>query len=200
MRKICINPKNYKLTQNKEYLIIEEDGDYYRLVNDNGRTVRYDQSLFNDVVEEIPVIPPPPPARTEQDCINSITINGETVSFVDMNNNIVSFNIQLQVTDSAISCGVYEMYRISDLMSAILNRVNQDEQDLPELIKELFIRSIRYKVENSSDHRYMLLSTNYNDVYEDFYTHLNELSNFSSEWKENPNSGNNIKVWGLDIH
>jgi hypothetical protein len=201
MNKICTNTKNYKLTQGKEYNIIDENDDYYYLVNDSNRTVKYDKSLFGDA-QPVPVavVPPPPPARTEQDCINSINVhpNGN-VTFVDMDLVNKEMPNNLHVTTSAISCGVYQMTGISYLMAAILEVVNEDDGDLPLLIKSLFTKAIQAKVDVSNEHLFMLVSTNREDEYEDFYTTLDELSTFGSDWDENPNSNNQIKVWGLDI-
>lgn len=50
--KKCINAKNYALTVNKEYNVVEQ-GSYFVLTNDNNKNQRYHRSLFEDVVEEV---------------------------------------------------------------------------------------------------------------------------------------------------
>ena len=68
MNKICKNAKNYKLTEGKIYEVLLEEDDYIRIINDNGKNVRFHSSLFEDEPSTIPI----PILRTELDCINSI--------------------------------------------------------------------------------------------------------------------------------
>ena len=74
---VCTNPKNYKLTLNKTYLVVEDEGETVKIINDTNKTVRYYKDLFEEVVEE-EAIPEPEPviARTEQDLIESISSDG----------------------------------------------------------------------------------------------------------------------------
>lgn len=193
----CVNPKHYKLTLNSQYLV-EEDGDFYKLTNDNGKNVRYAQDLFEDVqvVVQQPVIPEPP-RRTEQDCINSINVNGRIISYTDIDNNNISFEWNYGYSDTSISCGINQLYRIDDLMDSILDNVNTDDNDFEDLIKELFVRTLK-SVISTKENRFVLISTAYNDEYEDFYSYLDELSQVETEWLENPNSGNEIKMWTIN--
>lgn len=46
MNIICINPKNYKLQQNKVYTVIDESNDYYIIVNEAGIVSKYGKALF----------------------------------------------------------------------------------------------------------------------------------------------------------
>ena len=193
----CVNPKNYKLTLNSQYLV-EEDGDFYLVVNDNGKNVRYAQDLFEDVqvVVQQPVIPEPP-RRTEQDCINSININGRTISYTDINNNNISFEWNYGYSDTNISCGIEQLYRIDNLMNSISDNVNTDGNDFEDLVEELFVRTLK-RVISTRENRFVLISTAYNDEYEDFYNHLGDLSCAETDWLENPNSGNEIKMWTIN--
>ena len=61
---VCVNPKTYRLTQGQQYEILKKEKGYVFVENDNGKVARYDETLFES----------PAPARTEQDCINSIEI------------------------------------------------------------------------------------------------------------------------------
>lgn len=193
----CVNPKNYKLTLNSQYLV-EEDGDFYLVVNDNGKNVRYYRDLFEDVqiVVQPPVIPEPP-RRTEQDCINSININDRIVSYTDINNDNVSFEWNYGYSDSNISCGINQLYRIDNLMELILNNVDTNDNDFEDLIKELFVRTLK-SVIGTKENRFVLISTAYGDEFEDFYRYLSDLSCVETEWLDNPNSGNEIKMWTIN--
>ena len=193
----CVNPKNYKLTLNSQYLV-EEDGDFYLVVNDNGKNVRYYRDLFEDVQIAVqPPVIPEPPRRTEQDCINSININNGLIRYTDINNNNVSFEWNYGYSGTDISCGIAQLYRIDDLMNLILNHVDTNDNDFEDLIKELFVKTLK-SVIGTRENRFVLISTAYNDECEDFYHYLSNLSHVETEWLNNPNSGNEIKMWTIN--
>ena len=202
MNKICINPKNYKLTQGKEYYIVDEEDGYYLLVNDSNKTVRYYSDLFGDVEEAVEeVAPPPPPARTEADVISSlnVTYNNDrcTVSYVDLNNQTVTFNTNtIGIDETEISCGIHQMYGINDILLSIDNNVSTADDDLLELKKEIVKRVISLFIRNKRGHsRWMLMSTNNNDTFEDYFDVFDSLAQTNLGWENNPNSGNDIKLW-----
>lgn len=213
MNKICTNPKNYKLTQGKVYEILDEEDGYFLLVNDSNKTVRYYSDLFDDAeeakeenqiiidyfVEE--VAPPTPPARTEADVISSLYVscNGQrcTVTYADLNNQSVGFQTDsVSITSTNISCGIYQISGINDILSSIDNNVNIDEDDLLELRKEIVKRVlsslIRY---NRGNTKWMLMSTNNDESYEDYFEVIDSLTETNLGWETNPNSGNEIKLW-----
>ena len=204
MNKICTNPKNYKLTQGKVYEILDEEDGYFLLVNDSNKTVRYYSDLFDDVIaipDEETIAPPPPPARTEADVISSlnITYNSQrcTVTYVDLNNQPVTFQTTtVGIAGTVISCGIRQISGINDILSSIDNNVNTDEDDLLELRKEIVKRVlsslIRY---NRGNTRWMLMSTNNDDSYEDYFEVFDSLAQTNLGWENNPNSGNEIKLW-----
>ena len=212
----CINPKNFKLTSNSNYIVLAEENNFYSLTNDSGKIVKYSTTLFEDVevVIQAPVVPPVVIVipRTEQDCINSIEINVThpvntelfviTTKYIDLENNLIDFSTTVQIRNSLISCGIYQCSGLNDICQNILNNVNTSNNDLDLLIKSLFkqtiIKFFDYYDEECAHFRFMLLSTNSNNNYEDFFTYLTEMSDVTTEWKENPNSGNFIKTWIID--
>jgi hypothetical protein len=202
MNKICTNPKNYKLTQGKIYEILEEEDGYYLLINDSNKTVRYYSDLFDDVeqaVEEI--VPPPPPARTEADVISSLNItyhnNRFTVIYVDLNNQTVNFQTNtIEISITNISCGIHQMYGINNVLSIIENNVNTEDDDLLELKKEIVKRVTSLFINrNIGNARWMLMSTNNDDSFEDYFEVFDSLAQTNLGWEDNPNSGNEIKLW-----
>ena len=202
MNKICINPKNYKLTQGKVYEILDEEDGYFLLVNDSNKTVRYYSDLFGDVEEPVEeVAPPPPPARTEADVISSLNVtynnNRCTVNYVDLNNNTVNFTTaSINVSTSSISCGIYQLCNINSIMESIDDSVNTDEDDLLELRKEIVKKVISLFIHNKrASTRWMLMSTNNDDSYEDYFEVFDSLAQTNLGWENNPNSGNEIKLW-----
>lgn len=206
MNKICTNPKNYKLTQGKVYDILEEEDGYYLLVNDSNKTVRYYSDLFDDVEESNETVeaftpPPPPPARTEADVISSlnVTSNGTrcNVTYVDLNNQTVNFQTNtIGISGTDISCGVRQMYNINDILSGIDHAVSTTDDDLLELRKEIVKRVISLLIiTNRGNSRWMLMSTNNNGLYEDYFEVFDSLAQTNLGWENNPNSGNEIKLW-----
>ena len=202
MNKICINPKNYKLTQGKVYEILDEEDGYYLLVNDSNKTVRYYSDLFDDIEEAVEeVAPPPPPARTEADVISSlnVTSGGQrcSVTYVDLNNQTVNFQTStIGISSTDISCGIRQMHGINDILSSIDNNVSTADDDLLELRKEIVKRVISLLINrNRGNTRWMLMSTNNNDTFEDYFEVFDSLAQTNLGWENNPNSGNEIKLW-----
>jgi hypothetical protein len=193
MNKICRNAKNYKLTEGQQYEILQEENGYVRIINDSGKNVRYDASLFEDVF-----IPPPPLARTEQDCINSITYDGTTLRYVDINETHKNTDIALYLrANNEFSCGINRIEGINSLCNRIENQdfVNTDDDDFIELKKALFRKVFTYFTTIHTSKGMWMCSTNQNDNYEDYQTLLDTLSTHNSGWFRNPNSGNQIKLW-----
>lgn len=202
MKKVCINPKNYKLTQNNEYEILQQEDGYYLLVNDSNKTVRYYSDLFDDVeVVETIAPPPPPPARTEADVISSLNVTYNNhrcnISYVDLNNQTINFTTEpINVATSSISCGIYQLYNINAIMESIDDNVDTSEDDLLELRKEIVKRVISLFIRNKRGNtRWMLMSTNNDDSYEDYFEVFDSLAQTNLGWENNPNSGNDIKLW-----
>ena len=202
MNKICINPKNYKLTQGKVYEILDEEDGYFLLVNDSNKTVRYYSDLFGDIEEAVEeVAPPPPPARTEADVISSlnVTSGGQrcTVTYVDLNNQTVNFQTDIiGISGTEISCGIRQMSNINNILSSIDNNVSTADDDLLELRKEIVKRVISLLIHyNRGNSRWMLMSTNDDDSYEDYFDVFDSLAQTNLGWENNPNSGNDIKLW-----
>jgi hypothetical protein len=191
MERICVNPKNYKLTQNKTYDIISEEEGYIFLTNDSNKVVRYDASLFQDEV-----IVPLPPIRTEQDCINSINSTSMTrVYFEDLQGNEVILESPLEITSNQeLSCGITMIVNINSAINVIENAVDTTEQDLIVLKRKLLIALLKAKYGNLTTGLWMC-STNNNQDNEDYYTELNEYMTTNSGWFRNPNSGNQICLW-----
>ena len=184
MNKICRNAKNYKLTEGQEYEILGEEDGYVRIINDSGKNVRYDSTLFENPL-------PPPPARTEQDCINSITYDGNVLRYVDINDNLTLRQ------NSDFSCGINRIENINTLCARIENQnfVNTDDDDFIELKKALFRTVFNYWTSIETSRGMWMCSTNQDGSYEDYQTLLDELSTHNSGWFLNPNSSNQIKVW-----
>lgn len=184
---VCVNPKNYRLTQGETYEIIKTEKGYVFVENDNGKIARYDDSLFQDAT----------PARTEQDCINSITASETTVTFRDLNNNQVTVNSSIAGnSENDFSCGILRLSGINTTIATIENTVDTSDNDLILLKRKLLKIAINLFLSNYTTSKGMwIASTNQNTNYEDYFAELNEMSNHNSGWFRNPNSGNQINMW-----
>jgi len=204
---ICINPKNYKLTEGNKYVIVIDEGETVMIVNDSNKTVRYYKDLFQEIEEEIIPEPEPVVVRTEQDLIESIASDDKDITFIDFNNELVSIDNYLSIlnNENSFSCGIKNVTNIGGQLEEIygvIEELNHDE-DLPLLTKALinhhFKNYIRHKSNNGFNAGIYLLSCNIdgNGLDEETVDILNEISDFNTEPKLNPNSGNQIKLWGF---
>ena len=117
--KKCINAKNYALTVNKEYNVVEQ-GSYFVLTNDNNKNQRYHRNLFEDVVEEVAT----PLQITEW----SIERNDDTIRVkVKLSNDENLINTTFGIEDYTSSeglecCGLREIDGIQNFYGELLDR------------------------------------------------------------------------------
>lgn len=204
---VCINPKNYKLTEGKNYIVITDEGDTVMIINDNNKTVRYYKDLFNEIPEEEVV---EVPARTEQDLINSIGVEGETIYYYNYDNEKITIDSSLDILNntSSFSCGIKNLVNIGSQTREILDLIEYDQEQLEDdlisllraLVKTYIKNFISYKSEDDFNGGIYLMSCNITGedcLDEEIVEILNEISDFKSEPEENPNSGNEIVLWGF---
>lgn len=196
MNKIkCVNTKGYKLTLGNEYDVIKKEDGYIFIVNDNGKTARYDNSLFSDV-EEVVEETIQTIARTEQDCVDSIYAEGNDVFYIDTNGDVKKLTNYYSGSASSISCGILQVSGIDDTTDAIYDLVDQSEEDMIKLAKALFkTATLNYLKKTDNYGMYILSSTV--DFDDNFKEVLDDICHFNTEDVENPNSGNIIKMWGF---
>lgn len=184
---ICENPKTYRLTQGQQYEILKKEKGYVFVENDAGKVARYDESLFTN----------PTPARTEQDCIDSIVITNENqITFVNLNGETQPISSHL-ITESinSFSCGVLRLTGLNNTIENIEIAVDTSQEDLILLKRKLLRALITAKVNSTTSKGMWMCSTNQNTAFEDYFLELNEITNHNSGWFRNPNSGNQINVW-----
>ena len=207
---ICTNPKNYKLTLDKKYTVVIDEGDTVMIVNDSNKTVRYYKDLFEEVEEEVIPEPEPVVVRTEQDLIDSITSDGLNTTYVDFNNLLVVINNHLQClnNDNSFSCGIKNIINIGDqigeIYETIADTIEEAQEDLELLtkavIKHHFNNYIKYCGNNGFNAGIYLMSCNItgdDHLDEEVVEILIEISDFNTEPELNPNSGNEIVLWGF---
>ena len=204
---ICINPKNYKLTLDKKYTVVIDEGETVMIINDSNKTVRYYKDLFEEVEEE--VIPEPEPIpRTEQDLINSIASDDLNTTFIDFNNETVVIENFLNILDNenSFSCGIKNITNIGDQIGEIYESIEETADSQGEdlelltkaVIKHHFKNYIKY-CDYYNGGIYLMSCNIYGDdgLDEEVVDILNEISDFNTEPELNPNSGNEIILWGF---
>lgn len=206
---ICVNPKNYKLTLDKKYTVVIDEGDTVMIVNDSNKTVRYYKDLFGEVEEEIIPEPEPVIVRTEQDLIDSIASDGLSTTYIDFNNELVEITNNLSIinNNTDFSCGINNITGIGSQIEEIYEFIEetavQNEEDLPLLTKAIvkhhFKNYIKYKSNNGMNAGIFLMSCNINGdgLDEEAVDILNEISDFNTKPELNPNSNNEIMLWGF---
>ena len=207
---ICVNPKNYKLTEGNKYQIVIDEGETVMIVNDSNKTVRYYRDLFEEVEEEVVAEPEPVVVRTEQNLIDSIDSDGLNTTYVNYNNEIVIISNHLQCLNNqnSFSCGIKNIIDIKSQIDLITEVISEEatmfEEDLPLLtkavVKHHFKNYIEYCIYNNFNAALYLMSCNIsgNDCLdEEIVDILNEISDFNTESEHNPNSGNEIMLWGF---
>lgn len=206
---ICTNPKNYKLTLDKKYTVVIDEGETVMIVNDSNKTVRYYKDLFQEVEEEVIPEPEPIVARTEQDLIDSITSDGTTTTYIDFNNEVVIISNQLQCLNNAnsFSCGIKNLINIGDQIDIIYEAISETEENAEEdlelltkaVIKHHFKNYIKYNLNYYNAGIYLMSCNITGDDHldEEVVEILIEISDFNTEPELNPNSGNEIVLWGF---
>lgn len=206
---ICTNPKNYKLTLDKKYTVVIDEGETVMIVNDSNKTVRYYKDLFQEVEEEVIPEPEPIVARTEQDLIDSITSDGTTTTYIDFNNEVVIISNQLQCLNNAnsFSCGIKNIVNIGEQIEGIYEAISETEENAEEdlelltkaVIKHHFKNYIKYNLGYYNAGIYLMSCNITGDDHldEEVVEILIEISDFNTEPELNPNSGNEIVLWGF---
>lgn len=178
MKVKCINPKNYNLTLDKEYDVVEEHEQRYTIVNDNGKEVYYNKALF-EVVKDTEF-------TVEVDYDNNsfgIEIyNGEEVLLCE------DYNLH----EVANNCGVTDFGEVNDLFYRIKSDVGGN---IVEVFTDVILAMLS---ELHGKYGMILFSTNKD--YPEIWDVLDELCDFSSESIVDPNSDNDIKLWGMYLN
>ena len=189
----CIKTNGYKLTIDNEYDVIKSEQDYYFLINDNAKTVRYGKTLFEEVEDEV-LVAIEPVKRTEQDMINSIVYSDDNITYRDIDDNEVVIDNVMSNSDTEISCGISQIYNIDNQIEEINDNLPEDD-DYLNLRKALITAVIKGYAIDDKTQAMWLMSTAIEDHTEEDLATFNELAGTISQDKVNPNSQNVIRMW-----
>lgn len=203
-----IGGKAFKnLTTNQTYPVILKDGDYLFVRNNKDSVQKYHQKYFNNIMipTTVPVAPPVLAPLTEQEMIDSISVDDTEITFKTpcRNEIFIDVNDFLNINETDISCGIIQISGINNLVDEIYDHFtgeNGFEDDSDELFKKLIktalSRDVILNLEDSKSFSFSLISTNQGcDTLDEI---LSEICEKSTDWVNNPNSGNNIKLWVLN--
>ena len=176
----CINASNFdNLTEGTVYEVISESKDLFTITNDIGIEAKYHRKYFKDFQEKPKFLPP----------VFTTRRNGQnlvlTIEYGTENNRQRRETVFSMVSVSS-SCGVISYYGVNNLFS-VLTDIN--------LATEEYIQKAIEEVLRNGSYSMVLFSTNM--AHPLLIETLNNMANFCSEQRRNPNSGNLIQVWGF---
>ena len=188
MRIKCINAGNFaNLTLEKEYEVIRESRDLYTVSNDVDIEANYHKRFF-EVVAEQPATPPPLApmnVRVVRNNESNMTIfisTGPANNREEHSTHIIGNNI-------AGNCGIMGFNGINDVMF-LINNPNEGyyytENNIKLIIEQILEQCHLAITVFSTNNDYPLL-----------WNVLDSICDFCSESRNNPNSDNNIKLWGF---
>lgn len=176
----CINASNFdNLTEGTVYEVISESKDLFTITNDIGIEARYHRKYFQDFQEKPKILPPV--FHTRRNGQNLIL----TIEYGTENNRQGRETVFSMVSVSS-SCGVVSYYGVNDLFR-VLEDIN--------LATEEYIQQAIEAVLGNGSYSMVLFSTNMSHPL--LVETLNNMANFCSEQRRNPNSTNLIQVWGF---
>lgn len=209
--------KNVSISLNSEYDVFEETEKKYSIINDKGIQKNYCKSLF-DVVEEQEELAPVVLTNLITELNVSISSLNLAQNRINTSLNITSNDQFINFTqsfttrwnDSSISCGIKQLYDITNIFEALNNLKTQIENSLNDnlILSEdinldnLFLdicNSVFQDIFDCINTTLLLFSinTNFRSLKPEYIEVLNSLSK-TNITTINENSGNEIVLWVVD--
>lgn len=188
---ICVNPKGYKLTKDKEYEVDHKGNGFVFVKNDNEKISKYSNNLFKAKEE---------PKLTLDQLISNITISNyedEDGKYIILKYKNLNYeqNTTLKTSNSHISCGILEVNGINDLSEFCKNVIDHENTDIT--VRELLVSIIEDNIVTNPENITYMFSTNTNfEHFNDVELVLDNMTDICLE-KYNENSDNTIKTWLL---
>lgn len=204
MKVIYKSEKKFNLTLNKDYEVLFEDNNKYSIENDNGLICEYSKLLFEAVEEKKPAI-----------AMENVSANNVVVDVcmdgccVDINLRFKDDKKTLNLTPQWVSgnCGVHGINGLNDIFEDIMvfksDIVASDIFIVDENFEvELMKICISEVIEEYNEARVcaaLVFSTNDSFEGEGLWKVMDSLSTLSTNPIRNPNSGNLIKTWYIEL-
>lgn len=200
------NPKNFALTQGKEYEVLARDGRKITIVNDKNVQAAYFCSVFeNEGAEPKKAAPKKPALPTANQVLDTFVynMNANRIEFVVLGANF-SIDIILGNSGTDVSCGIRQIFDINNFYDTLTEFFEEELPHIPvelrnTIIDGMFRKSVETVMHNVADTVGMfIVSTNENtDYFPRVDSQLQPLT-VASHSRVNPNSGNPIKLWILN--
>jgi len=178
------------------------DAKFFRCVNNNGIEAKYKLSLFAPIE---PPAPPRPQFPTWEQIESGIYVNDDKEVILDFNDeeHIIYDNEALDTVDLAC-CGIKEVDGIQSLYENInrncvlsLLERGSNPTDLKNLV---FKKIVENKIcETRGAFKIFTITSGHNDIENLMQEILTERGGIQSEYRVNPNSSNNIKVFVINV-
>lgn len=177
--------------------------DWVQIVNDSGNLARYSSALFEEELTK----------KTERQFFEDLTINVEFAEgdndandvYCDMYLGNSNFATILSADSPNFTCGAKTIDGIGNLFFEIEKLLNfaflngdyiftTNRKTTFLKLFEIFIQ----KIKEAFNGKVAFISfSNYETEDEVIETVLDDISDWKTDWVENPNSENNIKIWTL---
>jgi hypothetical protein len=183
MKIICKNPKNYNLTLDKEYEVINEDTDMYTIKNDLEKEVNFSKDLF----------------KTTSITNIEITFSNDTPDSInirfDVGNNHETIKNIFKIDTVAGNCGVQGINGIN----VVYHYLEYGHQDRAKEFFKKILDKLFYFLEEEIYTVMVVFSTN--DTHLEVWEVLDEICDVYTE-KEciNPDSNLPIRLWIKYLH
>lgn len=197
MKKVCVNPKNYNLTEEKEYEIIAELERFVSVINDKGLVRSYSAELFKEVKAEEEL--------TLEDVNWTIFYeydDAELALSFSLGTEKVEKTVQLGGGLIAGNCGIVHIDGINDIYQTILDALKEDfglyevdEYEVDEKALVIFKDCIGEISEVVEEIRKAMVVFSTNDTFPEIWKALDDLTDLATVTLTNPNSYNEIKMW-----
>jgi hypothetical protein len=183
------SPYNF-LTEDKEYIVMEESSYYYKIINDRGKLTRYGQKYFIEKNEKEKQYSP-------EEIIAKAFIKKDGIDTTIPNIPRI-YNHQFNTFEGNISCGVRDIDGINGTVSIIKSFLSNfgylTQKDKDKLSVVFFKKWIEVLLRNYSE-TFLILSTNKSyDSNGIIWDILDNMSTISQEGYNN-NSKRDIKLW-----
>jgi len=173
---------------------------HFRCVNNNGVEAKYKLALF------APPEPPRPQFPTWEQIESGICINDDGEVVLDFNDEeyVIYDRGMLEINSDMSCCGLNEINGIQSLYASIERSCNLDlleDNTNQRRLKDLVFKTIVNDAieENSGAFRIFTLALGYNTINTLMQEILTERGGVQTEYRRSSSSGNNIKVFVINL-
>jgi hypothetical protein len=202
MKKICINPKTYSLTKDKEYEIITEL-EKLLVINDKDLVRSYSKDLFKESQEETVLTLADLKwnislATNDKDLVRVYNIDFASQVFIDIIFGELEERIVFYINTQPVAgnCGIRGIDGINILFNSITKKiVDYGFDNIEETVKNIFLDVIKELEIIARENNRAILVFSSNDDFPEMWNILDKWADLITEPVVNPDSNKEIKMW-----